>query len=73
MGHSSGTLLDKAAGAYLTDSFRIGECKKDDPWLQCSGGCNDYELGGGCQEHKFVKCTAGQTVKITIYCSGNIT
>ena len=72
LGYSSGNLINHVSGVYATDSFKIGECKRYDPWLRCTGGCNDYELGGHCKGNPHVKCSAGQTVKISISCSGNI-
>ena len=55
-------------GAYQKDAFKIGECRKDDTWLNCSGGCNDCETGGSCKGHPFANCSSGHTIKIAISC-----
>ena len=72
LGYSSGTFLHHITGAYQKDAFKIGECRKDDTWLNCSGGCNDYEIGGSCKGHPFANCSSGHTIKIAISCINEI-
>ena len=68
MGYDSGT-MSRASSSYATDAFRIGMCNINDPWLMCSGGCNDYSANkGGC-----ANCDAGAGGKITIACDGGST
>ena len=31
----------------IRDGIRIGECKSQDKWLSCTGGCNDLGTGYG--------------------------
>ena len=72
LGHNLGSFLHHISGSYSTDAFKIGECKKRDTWLNCSGGCNDYEIGGSCKNQKPVNCSAGHTIRIAISCIGEI-
>ena len=58
-------------GSYTVDAFKIGQCDSDDAWLQCSGGCNDNDIGGRCTDNVYMDCAAGQPVKINITCEGN--
>ena len=72
MGYDSGLHSGRESGEfYVTDSFKIGQCNTDDPWKNCSGGCNDYQVGGRCTDSRNGVCTARSPVKITISCSGN--
>ena len=49
------------------DGFRIGECKTNDIWGQCTGGCNDHTIGGTlCGD-----CRSGAMAGLRIECSGN--
>ena len=54
---------------YLNDSFRIGRCINGDEWKICSGGCNDYQLGGKCNGIDGY-CGQSTTAKIYIDCEG---
>ena len=73
MGYKSGKVSGKGAGQkYFQDSFKIGKCNDGDKWENCSGGCNEYESGGKCDESWSGYCTKGQEVKITIECSGGV-
>ena len=47
------------------DGFRIGECKADDIWSQCTGGCNDYNIGG----NRCGDCRSGTMAGLKIECS----
>ena len=58
--------------SYSVDAFKIGKCNDADNWLQCGGGCNDYDVGGTCSNDVNMDCSAGQLVKINITCEGNI-
>lgn len=74
MGYASGehTRLDKA---YSVDAFRLGKCNENDEWdTKCSGGCNDYEIGGSCSNSMFsaADCTVAGKVAMTITCSGKL-
>ena len=68
-GHVSG---NGERESYSVDAFKIGKCNDDDDWLQCGGGCNDYDVGGTCSNDVNMDCSAGQLVKINITCKGNI-
>ena len=47
------------------DGFRIGECKTNDIWGQCTGGCNDQTIGGThCSD-----CRSGAMAGLKIECS----
>ena len=47
------------------DGFRIGECKTNDIWGQCTGGCNDHTIGGThCSD-----CRSGAMAGLRIECS----
>ena len=71
MGYDSGSFWGKGYGfKYYIDSFRIGKCKSGDEWESCSGGCNDYQIGGSCSNKYSAKCDWDQAVEITIKCSG---
>ena len=71
LGHNSGNFSGKGSGEiYSIDSFRIGKCNSGDKWESCSGGCNDYQVGGACSNNPPVKCERDQAVKITIECKG---
>ena len=71
MGYYTGFFSGRGSGQkYDMDSFRIGKCKSGDEWESCSGGCNDYQVGGSCSNNGGVKCDKEQAVKITIECSG---
>ena len=56
---------------YSADGFRIGKCEEGDNWdAGCSGGCNDYELGGQCS-NSFTggNCVKDDGMAMTITCS----
>ena len=79
LGYTSGTIshggsgwLGRASGSYGIDSFRIGRCNDNDAWPSCSGGCNDYKVGGTCSYWNTAHCTAEQVVKIIISCTGGL-
>ena len=57
--------------SYSSDAFRIGKCEEGDDWnSHCTGGCNDYELGGTCGNSMFgSSCATDDNVGITITCS----
>ena len=51
MGYHYGVVSGRGQGkSYTIDSFKIGQCGSDDAWLQCSGGCNDNNIGGKCTD-----------------------
>ena len=73
MGYTSGKLSGRGSGQkYSQDSFKIGKCNDGDKWESCSGGCNQYESGGKCNDSWGSYCTKGQEVKMTIKCSGGV-
>ena len=49
------------------DGLIIGKCEQRDAWLQCSGNCNNLQIGGFCGGEK---CTKGSKSGILIDCSG---
>ena len=70
MGYHYGIISGKG-GSYSVDSFKVGQCEFDDAWLRCTGGCNDYDMEGRCNDDVNVDCSAGQHVKMNITCIGN--
>ena len=51
------------------DGFRIGECKKNDIWPHCAGGCSDHTVGGThCSD-----CQSGAMAGLKIECSNGTT
>ena len=71
MGYEGGQQTGKEDGNhYSSDGFRIGKCEAEDNWTACSGGCNDYELGGQCS-NSFTggNCQKDDGMAITITCS----
>ena len=72
MGYHYGVVSSKVQEeSYTIDAFKIGQCDSDDAWLQCSGGCNDNNIGGKCSDDINVDCSGGQPVKTKITCHGN--
>ena len=72
MGYDYGRVTGKNDGtSYSEDAIKIGQCNVDDAGLQCSGGCNDYSIGGLCYDDINADCSAGKPVRINITCEGN--
>ena len=72
MGYDHGLISGKEEREfYEVDAFKLGQCKSDDAWLRCSGGCNDNNIGAHCQDDVNTNCSAGQPVKFNITCKGN--
>merc|ERR1719245_849703 len=71
MGYEGGQQTGKEDGNhYSSDGFRIGKCEAEDNWTACSGGCNDYELGGQCSNSiTGGNCQKDDGMAITITCS----
>ena len=71
MGYESGLLSRRGSGEkYGVNSFRMGKCKSGDKWESCSGGCNDYQSGGTCNNNGRAHCDKDQAVKVSIECIG---
>ena len=71
MGYASGSLSGRGSGEkYGVNSFRIGKCNSGDEWESCSGGCNDYQSGGACENNGRAHCDKDQGVKVSIECFG---
>ena len=70
LGYNSGTVIPQSGQKYSVDSFRIGVCKEGDSWLSCSGGRNDYKIGGSFDTYPSAKCDVLANVKIHIKCRG---
>merc|ERR1711962_416496 len=51
-----------------SDAVKIGKCKKNDYWKQCTGGCNNLQVGGNCLG-ELGSCRAGSMAGIRISCS----
>ena len=52
-------------------TFLVGNCKKNDSWPTCTGGCNSMDLGGRCYlADKYYSCRAGGGRKFSVECSG---
>ena len=60
----SGTVTMRPDIKLIRDGIRIGECKQEDSWLSCTGGCNDLRTGSG----RCAKCDAGQPAAVEIKC-----
>ena len=53
-------------------TFLVGNCKKNDSWPTCTGGCNSMDLGGRCyNNNKYYSCRGGKGVKFLVQCRGN--
>ena len=69
LGYEQGEQSQKHS-PYSSDAFRIGKCEEGDGWNDCTGGCNDYELGGTCGNSMFgSSCATDDDVAMTITCS----
>ena len=73
LGYDSGNVSKIGSESYSVDAFKVGKCGENDTWLECGGGCNDYDVGGRCNDDRNFDCSAGQPVKIKISCEGNNT
>ena len=54
-----------------SDGLRIGQCNLGDNWLQCSGTCNDLEIGGNCADNNgnnVGSCRQGKNAAVSIDC-----
>ena len=72
LGYDGGAYSGRGSGeTYGYDSFRLGKCNDNDIWPDCTGGCNEYEVGGICADSWSGYCTSGEEVKITITCDGD--
>jgi len=74
LGYEQGEQSGNDAGNhYTTDGFKIGKCVAADDWSSgCTGGCNDYELGGTCSNSWSISpssCAKEDAMAITISCS----
>ena len=74
LGYENGTVSPKEivphTESYSVDSVRIGKCYGGNHDLMgCTGGCNDWRVGGACYENENANCSAGQNVKIRITCN----
>ena len=69
LGYDSGKVKNKGKGNSETDMFRIGQCNEGDSLTKCTGGCNDYKVGGQCSE-TLENCTKGELARMAISCSG---
>ena len=68
----SGTVIRRYDKPLGSDGIRIGKCFSSDNWLECSGGCNDIEIGGHCYNAAGAKCEAGSAPSIEIHCGQGI-
>ena len=71
LGYESGT-QQTTGGSFGEDALRIGNCKEGDSLTDCTGGCNDYQLGGkflSCIS-KVADCSKGKQAKMSISCTG---
>ena len=68
LGYFSGIVKEESIAGQVPlpdDGFRIGECKTNDIWGQCTGGCNDHTIGGThCSD-----CRSGAMAGLRIECS----
>ena len=69
LGYDSGTVKRKSR-KYDVKSFKIGKCNVNDQWDDCSGGCNDYSLGGNCAQGSSITCDENDDqISISIECN----
>ena len=48
LGYETGIVKQESIAQQVSlpdDGFRIGECKTNDTWGQCTGSCNDHTVG----------------------------
>ena len=68
LGYFSGIVKEESIAGQVPlpdDGFRIGECKTNDIWGQCTGSCNDHTTGGThCSD-----CRSGAMAGLKIECS----
>ena len=54
---------------YDVKSFKIGKCGGNEQLEACTGGCNDYSLGGTCNGKNGDNCDANaDEISVTIEC-----
>ena len=64
MGHTT-----KQRRKYDVKSFKIGKCWRNELLEACTGGCNDYSLGGKCNGKNGDNCDANAgEISVTIEC-----
>ena len=72
LGYGKGAQSGSGSGNhYTTDSFRLGSCQEGDELTGCTGGCNDYVVGGQCSNSGIFssdECTQGDANAMTIHC-----
>ena len=69
LGYQDGNLSPAKSTTYGRDAFRVGKCKESDKWLRsCTGGCNDYKVGGRCSDVWTHKCGKEAHVAFAISC-----
>lgn len=55
-GFEKGTVIRSTDQERGEKSLRVGKCNQGDTWPNCTGGCNDYKLGGRCSNDEEKKC-----------------
>ena len=80
LGHNSGAVFRHPGEKYIHSSFKVGKCDINDNLLNCSGGCNDYKVGGYCGNQNMddvangnpgARCDKHHGPKISIQCHDN--
>ena len=72
VGYELGIINQDSKGEWnsTTDHFRMGQCNENDTLMKCTGGCNDYKVGGSCSNDDEGVCKAGKPVQFFLKCSG---
>ena len=74
LGYVNGTVTPKQTDlhteSYSVDSVRVGQCfHRNKDMMRCTGGCNDWKTGGVCYDNENANCSAGQKVKVRVFCT----
>ena len=70
VGYEFGEVEQKGEWNSTMDHFRIGQCNENDTLLKCTGGCNDYKVGGSCSNDDNAVCKARNPAQFFLKCSG---
>ena len=70
VGYEFGKVKQKGEWNSTMDHFRMGQCNENDTLMKCTGGCNDYKVGGSCSNDDEGVCKAGKPVQFFLKCSG---
>ena len=77
LGNNSGAVFRHPGEKYLHSSFKVGKCNINENLLNCTGGCNDYQVGGYCGNQNMndvangnpgARCEKNYGPKISVQC-----